>query len=114
MAICNAVNRGYLSNRLPFPYTESDAKWWLDMVEEHDGKDGIFRAVLVDGTIVGNITVEQKSDVYGKDAEIGYLLITEKWSQGNMTEAVGQVCKLAFSSLDISRITGLVYEGNSG
>lgn len=33
MAICNAVNRGYLSNRLPFPYTESDAKWWLDMVE---------------------------------------------------------------------------------
>ncbi len=47
MAICNAVNRSYLSNRLPFPYTESDAKWWLDMVEEHDGKDGIFRAVLV-------------------------------------------------------------------
>ena len=42
MAICNAVNRSYLSNRLPFPYTESDAKWWLDMVEEHDGKDGIF------------------------------------------------------------------------
>ena len=114
MAICNAVNRGYLSNRLPFPYTESDAKWWLDMVEEHDGKDGIFRAVLVDGTIVGNISVEQKSDVYGKDAEIGYLLITEKWSQGIMTEAVGQICNLAFSSLDIIRITGLVYEPNSG
>ena len=99
MAICNAVNRGYLSNRLPFPYTESDAKWWLDMV---------------DGTIVGNISVEQKSDVYGKDAEIGYLLITEKWSQGIMTEAVGQICNLAFSSLDIIRITGLVYEPNSG
>ena len=99
MAICNAVNRSYLSNRLPFPYTESDAKWWLDMV---------------DGTIVGNISVEQKSDVYGKDAEIGYLLITEKWSQGIMTEAVGQICNLAFSSLDIIRITGLVYEPNSG
>ena len=82
--------------------------------EEHDGKDGIFRAVLVDGTIVGNISVEQKSDVYGKDAEIGYLLITEKWSQGIMTEAVGQICNLAFSSLDIIRITGLVYEPNSG
>ena len=112
MAICNAVNRSYLSNRLPFPYTESDAKWWLDMVEEHDGKDGIFRAVLVDGTIVGNISVEQKSDVYGKDAEIGYLLITEKWSQGIMTEAVSQICNLAFSSLDIIRITGMVHEPN--
>ena len=31
-----------------------------------------------------------------------------------MTEAVGQICDIAFSSLDIIRITGLVYEPNSG
>ncbi|EEQ57233.1 toxin-antitoxin system, toxin component, GNAT family [Clostridiales bacterium 1_7_47FAA] len=114
MAICNAADRSYLSGRLPFPYTEADADWWLKMVEGHDGKDGIFRSVSVDGMIVGNISVEQKSDVYRKDAEIGYLLITEKWSQGIMTEAVGQICDIAFSSLDIIRITGLVYEPNSG
>lgn len=114
MAICNAADRSYLSGRIPFPYTEADADWWLKMVEGHDGKDGIFRSVSVDGMIVGNISVEQKSDVYGKDAEIGYLLITEKWSQGIMTEAVGQICDIAFSSLDIIRITGLVYEPNSG
>ena len=114
MAICNAADRSYLTGRLPFPYTEADADWWLKMVEGHDGKDGIFRSVSVDGMIVGNISVEQKSDVYGKDVEIGYLLITEKWSQGIMTEAVGQICDIAFSSLDIIRITGLVYEPNSG
>ena len=114
MAICNAADRSYLTGRLPFPYTEADADWWLKMVEGHDGKDGIFRSVSVDGMIVGNMSVEQKSDVYGKDAEIGYLLITEKWSQGIMTEAVGQICDIAFSSLDIIRITGLVYEPNSG
>lgn len=114
MVICNAADRSYLSGRLPFPYTEADADWWLKMVEGHDGKDGIFRSVSVDGMIVGNISVEQKSDVYRKDAEIGYLLITEKWSQGIMTEAVGQICDIAFSSLDIIRITGLVYEPNSG
>lgn len=114
MAICNAADRSYLTGRLPFPYTEADADWWLKMVEGHDGKDGIFRSVSVDGMIVGNISVEQKSDVYRKDAEIGYLLITEKWSQGIMTEAVGQICDIAFSSLDIIRITGLVYEPNSG
>lgn len=114
MAICNAADRSYLTGRLPFPYTEADADWWLKMVEGHDGKDGIFRSVSVDGMIVGNISVEQKSEVYGKDAEIGYLLITEKWSQGIMTEAVGQICDIAFSSLDIIRITGLVYEPNSG
>lgn len=110
--ICNSVDRSFLANRLPYPYTEESADWWLGMVSEHDGKDGVFRAVLADGKIVGNITVEQKSDVYCKDGEIGYLLLTEYWSKGIMTEAVRQICDVAFSELDIVRITGLVYAPN--
>ena len=85
--VCNSVDRSFLSNRLPFPYTESSADWWLGMVSEHDGKDGVFRAVVVDGKVVGNISVEQKADVYCRDGEIGYLLLTEYWSKGIMTEA---------------------------
>ena len=110
--ICNSVDRSFLANRLPYPYTEESADWWLGMVSEHDGKDGVFRAVLADGKIVGNITVEQKSDVYCKDGEIGYLLLTDYWSKGVMTEAVRQICDVAFSELDIVRITGLVYAPN--
>ena len=110
--ICNKVDRSFLSERLPYPYTEEAADWWLGMVSEHDGKDGIFRAIVVDGRFVGNISVEQKSDVYRKDAEIGYLLLTELWSKGIMTEAVSQICDTAFDELDILRITGLVYAPN--
>ena len=110
--ICNEVDRSYLSNRLPYPYTEESADWWLGMVSEHDGKDGVFRAIAADGKIVGNISVEQKSDVYCKDAEIGYLLLTDCWSKGIATEAVRQICAEAFSELDIIRITGLVYAAN--
>ena len=106
--ICNQVDRSYLSNRLPNPYTEESADWWLGMVSVHDGKDGIFRAVEADGKIVGNISIEQKSDVYCKDGKIGYLLLTDFWSKGIMTEAVRQICAEAFSELDIIRITGLV------
>lgn len=113
ISLCNAVNREYLANRLPFPYTDADADWWLNMVAEHDGKAGIFRAIVADGRVVGNISVEQKSDVYGKDAEIGYLLYTEEWSKGIMTAAVRGICDLAFAELDIIRITGLVYEPNT-
>lgn len=113
MAVCNAADRQYLANRLPYPYTAADAEWWLTMVAEHDGQDGIFRAIVADGKVVGNISVEQKSDVYGKDAEIGYLLNTEEWSKGIMTEAVRLICEVAFSELDILRITGLVYEPNT-
>ena len=37
MALCNAVDRTFLSDRLPYPYTEADADWWLGMVAENEG-----------------------------------------------------------------------------
>ena len=111
--ICNRVDRSFLSDRMPDPYTEEAADWWLGMVSEHEGKDGIFRAIVVDGKVAGNISVEQKADVYCKDAEIGYLLLTEFWSRGIMTEAVRQICEAAFAELDIIRITGLVFTPNA-
>ena len=58
------------------------------MATEHDGKDGIFRAIVVDDKVVGNIAVEQNSDVRCKD-------------------------KLAFDELDIVRISGTVYLPNT-
>lgn len=113
VALCNAADRTYLSNRLPDPYTPEDAAWWLRMVAEHDGQDGIFRAITVDGRIVGNISAEQKSDVYHRDAEVGYLLLTEYWGRGIMTQALRQLTALAFEKLDIVRLTGLVYAPNT-
>lgn len=113
MKICNETDRTYLSNRLPYPYTEENADWWLNMVSEKEGKNGIFRSVRVDGEIVGNITVEQKEDVFVKDAELGYLLLPRMWSRGIMSEAVRRICEIAFKELDIVRITGQVYEPNA-
>lgn len=113
MRICNETDRTYLSNRLPYPYTEENADWWLNMVSEKEGKRGIFRSVRVDGEIVGNITVEQKEDVFVKDAELGYLLLPRMWSRGIMSEAVRRICEIAFKELDIVRITGQVYEPNA-
>lgn len=83
ISICNRVERRYLTNRMPYPYTEKDADWWLSMIYEQEGKDGVFRSITVDGRIVGNISVKRKADVYGKDAELGYLLMKENWSKGD-------------------------------
>ncbi len=110
--LCNAADRKYLSNRLPYPYTDKNADWWLNMVFENEGVTGLFRAITVDGKVVGNITVEKKADVYEKDGELGYLLHDEYSGQGIMTEAVKQMCEIAFGELDIIRISGLVYEPN--
>lgn len=107
--MCNTIDRTYLSNSLPYPYTHKDADFWLNKVEEHEGKNGIYRAIVMDERVIGNISVIQASDVFYKDAEIGYMLLPEYASQGIMSEAVKQICEIAFSQLDILRITGLVF-----
>ena len=101
MALCNAVDRTFLSDRLPYPYTEADADWWLGMVAENDGKEGVWRAIVVDGQ------VENRSV-----GSIGYMILTPFWSQGIGTEAVRQICGIAFGELALERIVGEVFPEN--
>lgn len=110
--ICNAIDRSYLSDRIPNPYTLESANWWLNMVMENEGKTGIFRKIVEDGKIIGNISVEQKEGVYRKVGEIGYYLLPEQGSRGIMTKAAKQMCEIAFRELEIIRITALIYEPN--
>ena len=112
MSLCNAVDRTFLSDRLPYPYTEADADWWLGMVAEKDGKDGIWRSVWADGELVGSISVERKAEVDKAVGEIGYMILTAYWAQGIGTEAVRQICRIAFQELELDRITGQVFPEN--
>ena len=43
--LCNAVDRHYLSDRLPNPYTKKDAEEWLKMVSENEAITGIYWAI---------------------------------------------------------------------
>jgi RimJ/RimL family protein N-acetyltransferase len=112
MALCNAVDRTFLSNRLPYPYTEADADWWLRMVAENDGKEGVWRAIVVDGRIVGSISVERLADLNRSVGSIGYMILTPFWSQGIGTEAVRQICGMAFRELALEYIVGEVFPEN--
>ncbi len=111
MALCNAVDRTYLSDRLPYPYSDADADWWLEMVKSNECKTGIFRAIVVDGKIVGSISVEFDGNHRGR-GEIGYMLLTNYWSKGIATKSVSQICKTAFEKLSIDCIVAKVYELN--
>ena len=110
--ICNLVDRHFLSDRMPFPYTEADAEAWLAVVAEHDGLDGLFRAVAVDGEIVGTISFEPGADVYRKSGDLGYFLLDKYCSQGIMSAVVSQFCPMVFERLDVERITAYVYSPN--
>ena len=110
--LMNHANRSYLSNGLPYSYTDDNAQWWINMVADKDEKDGLYRAVIVDVNIVGMVSLEKKSDVYEKDADISYLLMTEYWGKGITTQAVQELCEEAFEKLDIIRITGSLFGEN--
>ncbi len=112
MALCNAVDRTFLSDRLPYPYTEADADWWLGMVAANEGKEGVWRAIVVDGLIVGSISVERLANVQRNAGSIGYMVLTPFWSQGIGTEAVRQICGIAFRELALERIIGEVFPEN--
>ena len=112
MALCNDVDRTFLSDRLPYPYTEADADWWLGMVAENEGKEGVWRAIVVDGLIVGSISVERLANVQRNAGSIGYMVLTPFWSQGIGTVAVRQICGIAFQELALERIIGEVFPEN--
>ena len=112
MALCNAVDRTFLSDRLPYPYTEADADLWLGMVAENDGKEGVWRAIVVNRRIVGSISVERMADEQRNVGSIGYMILTPFWSQGIGTEAVRQICEITFRELALERIVGEVFPEN--
>ena len=112
MTLCDAVDRTFLSDRLPYPYTEADADWWLGMVAENDGKEGVWRAIVVEGQIVGSISVERMANENQAVGSIGYMILTPFWSQGIGTEAVRQICGIAFWELALECIIGEVFPEN--
>ena len=107
-SLCNAVDRRFLSDRLPNPYTEKDAEEWLKTVSDNEAVTGIYRAIVYDRKLIGSISVEKKED----DAEIGYMLLNEYTNKGIATEAVKQVCTIAFKVLSFEQITANVFQPN--
>ena len=106
--LCNAVDRRFLSDRLPYPYTEKDAEEWLKMVTDNDEINGIYRSIVCDGKLIGSISVEKKDD----DAEIGYMILNDYSNNGIGTEAVRQICSIAFKVLSLEQITANVFQPN--
>ena len=112
MALCNAADRTFLSDRLPEPYTEADADWWLGMVAENEGKEGVWQSIWANGQLVGSISVERKTGEERSIGELGYMILTPWWWKGIGTEAVRQMCGIAFEELGLERISATVFEGN--
>ena len=96
-SLCNAVDRRFLSDRLPNPYTEKDAEEWLKTVSENEAVTGIYRAIVYDRKLIGSIS---------------YMILNDYSNKGIGTEAVKQICPIAFKVLSLEQITANVFHPN--
>ena len=56
----------YLSSKIPFPYTQADANWWISQ----GSKNGIIKAIVVNGQFAGCIGITPGEFEYKRSGEI--------------------------------------------
>jgi len=100
----------FLSSKIPFPYTQADADWWINQ----GSKNGIIKAIVVNGQCAGCIGITPGEFEYSRSGEIGYWLNSHFWGQGIITLAITKICDEAFKSSNLNRIFGAVFAGNTG
>lgn len=108
----NANDKELADNTLniPFPYTEDDAEWWINKLQEPS--DNVVFGITIDDKVVGAIGLHKI--IEGHMAEIGYWLGRDYWNKGYMTEALEAVIKYGFEELDLIRQYANVFVNNKG
>lgn len=95
--------------RIPHPYTEQDAKAFLEMTKEGER---IWLAVTLrsDGRQIGGmgLWVEPQH----QRAELGYWLGVPYWGQGYATEAAREMLRYGFEDLSLHRIFASHFKHN--
>jgi [ribosomal protein S5]-alanine N-acetyltransferase len=100
-----------LRDGLPFPYTLQDAIRWLNNILPLNYPPRYF-AVIFNESIAGSMGIELKSDIYRKNAEIGYFLEPEYWHKGIMTRAIKAATSYAFREFDVIRVYAETFSDN--
>lgn len=92
-----------LTSNIPYPYTESDARFWLKMSEEafENNSGYTFGIRNKEGQIIGAIGLHDRDD---DKAELGYWIGMPYWNKGYVTEAAKAIIDFGFKKLNFNKI----------
>ncbi|WP_080777562.1 GNAT family N-acetyltransferase [Chryseobacterium phocaeense] len=92
-----------LTSNIPYPYTEKDAEFWLNMSKEaFDNHTGFTFAIRnKEEQIIGAIGLHDRGD---DKAELGYWMGKPFWNKGYVTEAATALINFGFLELEVNKI----------
>jgi len=95
--------------RIAHPYTEQDARAFLELAKEPD-KLWLAITLRVEGRQIGGIGL--RLERLHQHAELGYWLGVPFWGQGYATEAAREVIRYGFENLRLHRIFASHFQHN--
>jgi [ribosomal protein S5]-alanine N-acetyltransferase len=101
--------------RMPYPYTEADADWWLNHVAEQTkalGQPINWAIREQSGKLIGGCGFHELNTLDVDRAEIGYWLARPYWGRGIMTATIQGLCQYAHEELKIRRLEAYVFDFN--
>ena len=87
--------------------------YWAQRASRNNSAIPFFMERLVDGALLGAITIDNIRRGPAQMATIGYWIGAPYARQGYMTEAIGAVVRYAFTTLDMSRIEAACLPDNA-
>lgn len=97
-------------DRLPFPYTEEDARSFIEYAMSQ--QEQCEFCIEINNEAVGNICFMRGNDVERFNAETGYWLAEPFWNQGIAGEALQEALRRYFTTTNVIRIVANVFENN--
>ena len=100
-----------MTNAFPHPYTLADAERFIEMVSKQNPVQ-VF-TIEIEGKACGGIGLFPQSDIYCKNAEMGYWLAEPFWGKGIISLAIKQMVEYGFRTWDINRIYARPFGSNT-
>ncbi len=100
---------------LPYPYTEKDARQWIDLTKEKTAKLGYPLEFVIrhrEDNVIGAIGFKELIRGQSFRSEIGYWLSKPLWGQGIATDAVAAICRHGFDDFNLVKITAHTFRHN--
>lgn len=91
----------YMTDGFPHPYTPANGLAFLHMATQNPGR---LWAITISGKAAGGIGYHPMTDIWQKNAELGYWLGEPYWGNGILTEAVKKMTDYVFHQTQIERV----------